>query len=125
MCEIYFESATMFNLFKKRPTSEETLKGWLDSIKEQDEAKFLLFCQKTWKRKAKDIQGYTRIGVKDYRVMSCEQISRVMHKFKVSIRRNNGVSLIQLTVIKERKAYRASRLFGRWGVNPSSWRLLS
>ena len=115
----------MFNFFKKRPTSGEALKGWLDAIKNRDEEQFAKFCQKTWLgRNAVSISQWSRLDIIDYVILSSREISRVMHSYKVSIRGRKGVSKVQLIVIKERRPYRASRLFGRWGVNPTSWRLL-
>ena len=117
----------MFNLFKKRPTSKETLKRWFEALISQDEEALAKYSQKTWLKNhtAGTISGWAKLGVKQYKILSCEEISRAMHKYKVSVRNRSGSMKIQITLVKERKAYRAGVRFGRWGVNPTSWRLLS
>ncbi len=77
--------------------------------------------QKTWLRNHKIPPDWDAMGLKRYEIMERKKISRLMHSFKLKIFTKSGNSIVLLMAICERGPYKP-RWWGRWGINPASWR---
>lgn len=77
-----------------------------------------------WFRKPESLFAqFHMMAITEYQLLGSEILSECLVKCRVSISHRKGTSIVQMTVVCEEEPYKA-RLWGKWGVNPNSYRPL-
>ena len=80
----------------------------------------------TWlsKHGLDDLVAGKDLGLKEYSIIECKEISNVMVVYHLTLRIRAGAVRIMLVLVREMGVRRTSMIpgVGWWGVNPDSWK---